>query len=310
MPREAIGFAPATVANVAVGFDLLGHSIEGVGDRATVRRTAEGRVRILGIRGTVTELPLDPAHNTAGRALLGLIARRPGLGFELTLDKGIPLGSGMGGSAASAVAALIAANALLEAPLSIAELYELALEGEEVASGGRHGDNVAPALLGGLTIAPARGAPVPVPIPAGLCCALVHPHQVLHTRDARVALAGDFALRDFVSQSEGLALVLSGCFRGDLTLLRRGLRDVLVEPRRAALIPGFHAAQRAALDQGALGASISGAGPSVFAWLADRAAAERAAEAMRDAFAAAGVNSDVYVSPVAGPAARVESCAV
>lgn len=315
-PRTATAFAPASVGNVGVGFDVLGHALDGAGDRATVRRTASGRVEILGIRGLVPVLPLEAEQNTAGRALMSLLAHAPrGTGFELELDKGIALGSGMGGSASSAVAALVAANATLDAPVSNEVLYECALDGEAVASGSRHGDNVAPILLGGLVIAPAKGAPVPVPVPDDLWCALVHPHLVLETKHARAALAGHYELHDFVAQSEGLALVLAGCFRGDLDLIRRGLRDVLVEPRRAALIPGFAGVKAAALDGGALGSSISGAGPSVFAWCRGRASAQLVAALMRAEFARtegdvdhAGVGADVFVSPVAARGARIESC--
>lgn len=307
--RSATAYAPASVGNVAVGFDVLGHAIEGAGDRATVTRTTSGRVVVAAIRGVVQSLPLEAEKNTAGRALMSLLAHAPrGTGFELDLDKGIALGSGMGGSASSAVAALVAANATLDVPVSNDVLYECALDGEAVASGGRHGDNVAPILLGGLVIAPAKGSPVPVPVPRDLVCALVHPHFVLETRRARAALAGTYDLHDFVAQSEGLALVLAGCFRDDLDLIRRGLRDVLVEPRRAPLIPGFAAVKMAAIDAGALGSSISGAGPSVFAWCAGEATARRAALAMQAAFRAAGLESDVYTSPVAVPGARVEAC--
>jgi homoserine kinase len=186
-------------------------------------------------------------------------------------------------------------------------LYELAREGEAAASGSRHGDNVAPMLLGGLTLAPEKGAPVSVPVPAELWCAVVHPHFVLETRRAREALRGNYALHDFVHQSEHLALVLAGCFKGDFDLIRRGLNDVLIEPRRAPLIPGFASVKAAALAAGALGASISGAGPSAFAWTQGRPLAERAGAAMAAAFKAAGLDADVFVSPVAGPAAKVEA---
>jgi homoserine kinase len=215
----------------------------------------------------------------------------------------------MGGSAASAVAALVAANATLPEALDLATLYELAIDGEAVASGSRHGDNVGPMLLGGLVIAPSSGAPVPVRVPDWLHVALVHPHFVLETRKARAALAGAYQLGEFVHQSEGLALVLAGCFQGDAALLKRGLTDVLVEPRRAPLIPGFAQVKQAALDCQALGASISGAGPSVFGWFESKALAERAAEAMALAFKGVGLGSDVFVSPVNSPGARVESCA-
>jgi homoserine kinase len=306
----ATAFAPASIGNVVVGFDILGQSLAGAGDRATVRLTRDSQVQILAIRGVVQNLPLDPHRNTAGKALLGMIARRPGIGFEVEIDKGIPLGSGMGGSAASAVAALVAANALLREPLSMNELYDLAMDGEAAASGSRHGDNVAPMLLGGLVIAPAEGMPVRIPVPESLFCTLVHPHFELATRTARAALAGSYELHDFVKQSEALALFLSGCFTGDISLIRRGMRDLLVEPRRAPLIPGFANVKQAALDAGALGASISGAGPSVFGWFEDRAHAEQGAKGMVEAFAKAGLPSDVFTSPVAGPAARVESCVV
>lgn len=305
MKDVARAFAPASIGNVAVGFDILGHALEGAGDTATVRRTKDGRVRVTAIRGVVSGLPTTARQNTAGRALLGLAALRPGVGFEVELDKGIPLGSGMGGSAASAVAALVAANALLERPVSLEVLYDLAMEGEAAASGAKHGDNVAPMLLGGLTIAPVKGAPVRVPVPASLHCALVHPHFVLETRRARAALKGAYDLHDFVVQSEGLALLLAGCWQDDLSLIRRGFRDVLVEPRRARLIPGFARVKEAALDAGALGSSISGAGPSVFAWCESKAVAERAAKAMAKAFKRVKLETDVLVSKVAARGARV-----
>lgn len=304
---HATAFAPASVGNVAVGFDVLGHALAGAGDRAHVTRTTSGVVRVTAIRGIVTDLPLEAERNTAGRALLSLLAHAPrGTGFEVEIEKGIALGSGMGGSASSAVAALVAANATLDVSLSHAILYECALDGEAVASGSRHGDNVAPILLGGLVIAPAKGMPVRVPVPDDLWCALAHPHFVLETRRARAALAGAYELKDFVAQSEGLALVLAGCYGSDFDLIRRGFRDVLVEPRRAPLVPGFAGVKSAALEAGALGASISGAGPSVFAWCAGRAVAERAARAMQSAFRAAELESDVFVSPVAAPGATIE----
>ncbi len=305
----ATAVAPPSIGNVAVGFDILGHSVAAPGDRVTVRRTGSGTVRVAAIRGVVEGLPLAAEANTAGRALLAMLKHAPAdVGFEVEIEKGIALGSGMGGSAASAVAAVVAANALLPTPLDLDGLYDVAMEGEAAASGAKHGDNVAPMLMGGLVIAPAQGAPVKVPVPEWLHVALVHPHFVLETKRARAALAGAYALHDFVVQSEGLALVLAGCFTGDVVLLRRGLRDVLVEPRRAGLIPGFAQVKQAALDCGALGASISGAGPSVFAWCADPVSAERAAAGMKQAFAIAGLASDTVVSPVAGPAAEVVAC--
>ena len=303
--RVASAFAPASVGNVGVGFDILGHSMAGAGDRAEVRVIDEPVVRIAAIRGAVADLPREPRHNTAGMALLAL---REALslphGFELVLHKGIPLGSGMGGSAASCVAALVAANALLEQPLPREALYRFALDGETVASGSRHGDNLGSMLLGGLVLA-THDRLLRIPVPRDWYCALVHPHCVLETRRARAALAGDYALDAFVAQSAHLALVLAGCFRGDAALVREGLKDVLVEPRRASLVSGFARVKQAALGHRALGASISGGGPSVFGWYENQGDAEAAAAAMQVAFAVEGLQSDAFVAPIESPAAAL-----
>ncbi len=302
---EARAFAPASVANVAVGFDLLGYAVAGVGDTVTVRRIDAPEVRIAAIRGTAVDLPRQAATNTAGAALIALRqALALPFGFEIEIDKGIPLSSGMGGSAASCVAALVAANALLDAPLGRDQLYLHALDGEAVASGSRHGDNLGPMFLGGLVLSTLERL-VPVPVPAHWHSLLVHPDAQLETRRARAALQGSYALGEFVAQSTNLALVLAGCHAGDAGLVRAGLRDVLVEPRRAPLIAGFGAAQQAALAAGAMGASISGAGPSVFAWFESAEAAQAAAPAVQAAFAAAGFDSQSWVTPLDSPGARL-----
>ncbi|MEO6260315.1 MAG: homoserine kinase [Thermoanaerobaculia bacterium] len=302
---EATAFAPASVGNVAVGFDILGHSLAGPGDRVTVRVIDQPEVRIATIRGSAMALPMNAEGNTAGMALMAM-RKELGLtfGFEVEIDKGIALSSGMGGSAASAVAALVAANALLETPLTAQGLYEFALSGEAVASGGRHGDNVAPMLIGGLALATADSI-VSIPVPDEWHCVLIHPEMTLETRHAREVLQGPYALHEFVAQSSHLALVLAGCFRGNPELVRKGLQDVLVEPRRSSLIPGLQAVRRSALDRGAMGSSISGAGPSVFAWFESRAQAEASGPAMQAAFAQAGLPSECFLSPVNGPAARL-----
>jgi homoserine kinase len=307
-PTVARAFAPGSVGNIGVGFDLLGHSIVGVRDIAIVRRIEEPVVRISAIRGSTAgadSLPLDAARNTAGQALIALRGRLGFThGFELELEKGIPLGSGLGGSAASCVAALVAANALLDVPLAREALYPFALDGEAVSSGSRHGDNVAPMLLGGVVMATATRM-IPLAAPPWLHAVVVHPDQVLETRRARAVLGEPYPLSAIVKQSAHLALFLTGLQRGDADLLREGLVDLLVEPRRAPLIPGFAQVKAAALDHHALGASISGGGPSVFAWFASKADAEEAAPAMRAAFAEAGFDSRAYVTPVAGPRADV-----
>jgi homoserine kinase len=308
MAMQRTASAPAGVGNLGVGFDLLGHTIEGPRDRVTVRRIDVPEVRVAAIRGDVSGIamiPFDPARNTAAR---GVAALREQLalssGFELELDKGIPIGAGLGGSAASCVAALVAANALLDAPLSREALYRAAMEGESASSQSHQGDNVGPMLLGGLALA-APERLIALDVPDWLHCVVVHPDQVLETRAARAVLAEPYPLATIVRHGAHLALLLTGLQRGEASLIRDGLRDVLVEPRRAPLVPGFAQVQAAALDHRALGASLSGAGPSVFAWFESRATAEAAAPAMRAAFADAGFDSRAWVSPVRGPRAEL-----
>lgn len=308
MSRSVRAFAPASVGNIGVGFDLLGHAIDGPRDIALVSRIDEPVVRIDAIRGDVAGadvLPLDAPSNTAGRALISLREKLDlPYGFAVELEKGIPLGSGLGGSAASCVAAVVAANALLDAPLSREALYDFALDGESVSSGSRHGDNVAPMLLGGVALATAERM-LALSAPDWLHAVVVHPDQVLETRRSRAVLAEPYPLRTVVEHTANLAQFLLGLQRGDADLIRAGLRDVLVEPRRASLIPGFAQVKQAALDHGALGASISGGGPSVFAWFTSKTEAEAAAPAMRTGFADAGFDARAYVTPVNAPRAEV-----
>jgi len=312
MPTSATATAPAGVGNIGVGFDLLGHSILGPFDRATVRRIVAREVRVVDVRATgdvspdsIGVIPFDTERNTAGRALRAL---REGLaldhGFEVELDKGIPIGAGLGGSAASCVAALVAANALLDAPMAREALYPFAMEGEYASSRSHQGDNVGPMLVGGVVLATATRL-LSLRVPTGLHCVIVHPDQVLETRRSREVLAEPFPLSTVVAHGARLAQFIVGLERGDLALLRDGLQDVLVEPRRAALVPGFDAVKAAAMDHAAIGASLSGAGPSVFAWFASEADARNAAPAMQAAFADAGFASRAHVSPVNGPRAAL-----
>ena len=301
----ARAFAPASVGNVAVGFDLLGHALDAPGDEVTVRRCNGSRIRIGSITGVAGVLPLETENNTASKAVEALMdAAGLTTGLELEIAKGVPLASGLGGSAASAVAAVVAAADLLGLNWPRERLYPFALAGEAVASGAPHGDNVGCQLLGGLVLA-TRDRLVPVPVPAGLFAVAVHPEYQVNTRDARRCLAEPFDLATVVDQSACLAQVLAGCYQSDLALIRAGLRDVMVEPRRARLIPAFAAVQQAALEHGALGASISGAGPTVFGWFVDRPGAESAGATMVDAFAEAGLSAEAFVSPVAAPGARI-----
>jgi len=301
-----VAFAPASVGNVAVGFDLMGHALVGPGDQARVRRTEEPGVRVVGVRGVADALPLDASENTAGAALL---AMRDGLGlafgFEVELEKGIALGSGMGGSGASAAAAVWAANALLDEALSPEELFPFALQGEAAATGAACVDNVAPALAGGLVFVP-PGEPrrlQRLAVPEGLCCAVARPDLVIETRATRAALEEPWVLETIVAQTARLAGVIAGCQTGDFDLLRRSLEDVLVEPRRAGLVPGFQEAKRAALAAGALGCSLSGSGPTVFAWCEGEESAREVCEVLRVALGGEGVEG--FTSPVDAPGATL-----
>ncbi len=302
---EATAFAPATVANVAVGFDILGFALDGVGDTITVART-EGASGVL-LAPNEDGLPSDPLRNTASVAALAMLEGESIAGrFHIRVEKGIALGSGMGGSAASAVGAVVALNAFLESPLGPAALLPYALAGEAVASGAPHADNVAPCLFGGL-VASVPGNPGPrivqIPPPPGIECVLVRPHVSVRTAESRAALPSSIPLELHVRQSARLAGFLSACFRRDRDALADSMRDEVVEPHRAAAIPGFHDAQAGALEAGALGCSISGSGPAVFAWT-DPPHAAAVEAALVAAFSRAGVASDAWRSPVGAAGAR------
>ena len=306
-PRQASAFAPASVGNVAIGFDILGFAIEGLGDRVTVERSAAPGVEISAVRGVAGELPLAATENTAGRALLALQeALHPGFGFRVQIDKGIPLGSGLGGSAASAVAAVVAANALLPEPRTRLELLKFAMAGEAVASGARHADNIAPSLFGGLVLTVGIDHPrvKQIPVPAGVRAVIVHPHMFLATASARAILNSSVDLSDFVWQTAHLAGFICGCYTDDLEMIRVSLEDVVIQPQREALIPGFHDVRRGAMEAGALGCSISGAGPSMFAWALEINAAA-VLGAMRRAFFRHSLSSDAWVVEVHSSGARV-----
>lgn len=312
--RSAAAFAPATVSNVSVGFDILGFAVEAAGDEVTVTLTEGESVRVVEVVDATGTLPpgaisLDPTQNTATVGLIKLLEDlRPGFGFDVRVRKGIALGSGMGGSAASAVAALVAANSLLAEPLPQESLLAYALAAERVACGASHPDNAAPSLFGGLTLIvstdPVRC--VRLPVPRGLLAVLVHPHVRVDTRDSRAVLRPHVPLADHVRQSAHLAGLVAACFTDDLELLRSCLDDIVIEPQRAALIPGFAPVKRAALEAGALGASISGSGPSVFALVDAEETAARVRSAMVEAFKSNGIAEvDSWVSPVSCEGARV-----
>jgi len=310
MSREsATAFAPASVGNVGIGFDILGFAVDALGDRVRATRSKAPGVRITGCRGVVAEIPLEAEKNTAGRSVIALaVAAKPQSGIELHIEKGIPLGSGLGGSAASAVAAVVAANALLDQPFEKIDLLKFAMQGEAVASGSMHVDNIAPSLFGGLVLTVGIDNPrvKRIPVPKGISAVIVHPHMFLATKQARAILKRDVAMADFVWQTANLAGFISGCYTDDLELIREGLNDVVIEPQRRQLIPGFTAVRNASLAAGSLGCSISGAGPTMFAW-AQTDVAEAVRSAMVQEFARHGVETDHWVVGVESDGARVVS---
>ena len=305
--ERASAFAPASVGNVAIGFDILGFAIDTLGDRVTVTRRETPGVEIAAVRGVAEEVPLEASDNTAGRALLALQdAVRPRFGFRVEIDKGIPLGSGLGGSAASAVGAVVAANALLPQPLSRLELLQFAMAGEALASGARHADNIAPCLFGGLALTVGIDHPrvKQIPVPAAIRAVIVHPHMFLATAKARAILKLSVELSDFVWQTANLAGFISGCYTDDLDMIRASLEDVVIEPQRQALIPGFRDVRGAAMGAGALGCSISGAGPAMFAWALEESA-PAVLGAMQHEFEARGLTSNGWIVDMRRTGARV-----
>jgi homoserine kinase len=301
VPRAFTVFAPATVANVASGFDVLGFALEHPGDAVTVRRAGGRGVVVTSITGDGGRLPHDPAKNTAAvaaRAFLETIGAP--FGLEIAVEKRMPLASGLGSSAASAVASVHAANLLAGSPLAQRDLLPFTLLAEKAACGSAHADNTAPSLLGGFVLIRSY-EPLDVlrlPVPAGLACAVVHPHTEVKTEDARRILKKEIRLSDAIRQWGNLAALVASLYEGDLALLGRSLQDVIAEPVRSLLIPGFPAVKHAALAAGALGCSISGSGPSVFALCASADVAERAGAGMVEAFRAAGLASDLFLSAV------------
>jgi homoserine kinase len=300
-PSRIEVFAPATVANVASGFDVLGFALDTPGDAVSVTRVPGKAVTVVSITGDEGKLPRDPKKNTAAVAVGGLMAK---IGFpfgvEIALEKRMPLSSGLGSSAASAVAAVFAANLLAGSPLTVRELLPFTMEAERAACGSAHADNVAPSLMGGFVLIRSYEPldVVQLPVPAGLSCAVAHPHAELRTEDARRILKKEIRLADAIRQWGNLAALVAALYNGDLQLLGRSLQDVVAEPARSLLIPGFAAVKAAAMAAGALGCSISGSGPSVFALCATPEISARAGDAMVAAFAGAGLSCDLYISAV------------
>lgn len=310
MPADSVRvFAPATVANLVCGFDVLGLALDRPGDEVLMTRRPKPGVRLLRITGDDGRLPLDAGRNTVSASvqmLLRHLGRDGDVGVDIELHKHMPIGSGLGSSAASTVAGLWALNELLGRPLTALELLPFAMRGEELACGAGHADNVAPALLGGVVLIRSYAPLDVVRLPAPpLHCALVYPHVEVPTRDARQLIRQTVPLRDAVTQWGNVAGLVSGLFLRDVGLIGRSMQDVLVEPVRAMLIPDFYRLRELALQAGAVSFGISGSGPSVFAFAPDEAVAARIVEQLRHHLAGLGVGSQGYVSAVNQQGPRV-----
>ncbi len=311
MSDFASAFAPASIGNVAVGFDMLGLALRGAGDTVHARRNDDDGVSVLEVRGLDGEihpyLSNDADENTASIAAKALwAAHGDSGGVELKVHKGVPLQSGMGSSAASAVAAVVAVNHLLSEPLDIEALLPFAMEGEKFASKGLHADNVAPSLLGGLIFCPPILLPhiMRLPTPTGLSAVLLHPDLQVNTAKARQGLKRSCTREQWVDQQGLLGGFMHACANNDHWLLEKTLKDIIIEPQRAAAVPCFDDVAAAARKVGVLGVSLSGSGPSIFAWcLSERAM--NVASAMEQACRVAGIGCQSWVSPLDAPGAAI-----
>jgi homoserine kinase len=295
-------FAPASVANVACGFDVLGFALDQPGDEILARFSDKKGLVITKITGDGKKLPHALKDNTAGWAAkkyldhIGMGER----GIELEIHKKMPFGSGLGSSAASAAGGVMAVNELMGRPLTKKELLPFAVLGEQVADGAYHADNVAPSLLGGMILI--RDTKTleyhRIPVPPGIFVAVVFPHIQILTKDAREIIKKEVSLDDHIQQSSNLAGLILGFSQSNLDLISQSLRDVIIEPQRAPLIPYFYDVQEEALNRQALGCSISGAGPSIFAIFSNSYLAESGGKAMQNVFIRNGITADLYLSKI------------
>lgn len=295
-------FAPATVANVACGFDILGFALEKPGDEIIAKFSNTAGITITKITGAKGKLPYETEKNTAGFAAQRVLDHLGDTttGISLEIHKKMPFGSGLGSSAASAVAGAMAVNELLKRPLTKRELLPFAVLGEQIADGAYHADNVAPSLLGGIIfIRSNKDLDVHrLPLPKGLYATVVYPHVKILTKDAREVLSPDTTLKKCIEQNGNLGGLIVGLYNSDLDLISRSLQDVIIEPQRAQLIPHFHEVKESCLKAGALGCSISGAGPSIFALSSNSLKAEQVAEEMRRIFTDNKIENQVFISQI------------
>lgn len=299
--KSVRAFAPATVANVSCGFDILGFAIDAMGDIVEVREKEEPGLTVCSISGDGGRLPFEADKNTCSVAIQAMLDELgQEVGVEIYLEKGLPLGSGMGSSAASAVAALVAANRLLGEPFEKKQLLPFALAAEKVACGAGHADNVAPSLLGGFVLIRDYHPldVIKLPVPAGLHCTLLHPHFELKTSDSRSVLRDSISLKHSTIQSGNVAGLIAGLFQEDFELIGRSLRDVIAEPYRATLIPGFYEVKEAVKSAGALGMGISGSGPTLFALSRGEKNVQSIIDAAQQVYDSIGLGVDAYHSAI------------
>lgn len=300
-------FAPATVANVSCGFDIFGFAVDAPGDEVEVSYADATGVSVK-VTGDEGRLPTDPQKNTAGVAVMAFLdAIESDAGIAITLHKKLPLGSGMGSSAASSVAALVAINALMGSPFTREQLLPFAMEAERVACGSAHADNVAPSLLGGFVLVRSYDPldVTKIPIPQNLYCTLVHPHLELKTEDSRRVLRSTIAMKDAITQWGNIAGLVVGLMKPDYGLIMRSLKDVIAEPVRSVLIPEFDRIKQVAIEQGSLGCGISGSGPTIFALCTEYEIGKHVGAAVQNEFTALGLDSDVFVSKINDKGARI-----
>ena len=303
-------FAPATVANLGCGFDVMGLAINLPGDELILSLNNEKKLVIKKITGDEGKLSYDPKKNTSTVAIQSMLNDlKSKQGFDVVLKKQMPLGSGLGSSAASSVAGVYAANVLLGKPFKKRELVQFAMQGEKVASGAAHADNVAPCMLGGIILIRSYHPLdiIELPVPKNLYLVVVHPHIEVLTKDARAVLKKNIPMNIAVQQWGNTAALAAGLFSNDLDLVGRSVEDYVAEPFRSALIPHFKKVKKAAMENGAIACSISGSGPSIFAMCNGKKETKKIAEAMKNIFSKNRIKSESYISTVNKNGVRVIS---
>jgi homoserine kinase len=300
--KEIRVFAPATVANVGCGFDIFGFALHEPGDEIILKVSESKGLQITKITGDEGRLPTEANKNTAGQSLLAMMNElKFESGLEMEVHKKMAIGSGLGSSAASAVASVFAFNAMLERPLSKTELLKYAIEGEKIASGESvHLDNIAACLYGGFILVRSRNPIdiVALPVPDNLFCTVIHPQIEIRTESSRKILRKQIPLEKAVTQWGNVAGTISALYQEDFELLKRSFNDVIVVPDRSQLIPYYQDLQQVAMDSDAIGCSISGSGPSIFALSSDSETARKIGSNMSAVLTDVKIGHDIYISKI------------